>query len=97
MEKEMTPRPPMHKRARHADLIVTVHSDKRTRHLHTVSIYDVKADCYKPESFIENRGISWFLDLADLKETLNWNLGGDPAKYCFQWGTPGTGYAYITH
>ena len=36
---------------------------------------------------------------ADLKATLNWNLNGDPDRYCLQWGQSGktdtVGYAYI--
>lgn len=30
-----------------------------------------------------NRGLTWFLDLQNLKESLNWNLNGDDQKYQF--------------
>ncbi|MCM1008662.1 MAG: hypothetical protein NC485_12215 [Ruminococcus flavefaciens] len=82
-----------------AKLIVEVISDRLTNKITTVSVFDTRTGNYWNKEKIHDRGIEWFMNLSDLKETLNWNLNGDSNKYCFKWGqsskTETTGYAYI--
>ena len=82
-----------------AKLVVTVLSNRKTRQLRTISIHDNRTDRNWTEGQITERGIWKFTDTADLKTTLNWNLNGDPDRYCLQWGQSGrtdtVGYAYI--
>ena len=89
----------MAKRLSNAKFIVRVESDKNTKQIKTVSVLDNRTNEYKDEKFIQDRGISWFLNLDDLKETLNWNLNGDSSKYIFKWGqsskTNSDGIVYI--
>lgn len=89
----------MAKRLRNAKFIVRVESDKNTKQIKTVSVLNNRTNEYKDEKFIQDRGISWFLNLDDLKETLNWNLNGDSSKYVFKWGqsskTNSDGIVYI--
>ena len=89
----------MSKRLSHAKFIVRVESDKNTKQIKTVSVLNNRTNEYKDEKFIQDRGISWFLNLDDLKETLNWNLNGDSSKYVFKWGqsskTNSDGIVYI--
>ena len=83
-----------------AKLIVRVESQKGTNEITTVSVYDNRTKEYWNSEQIKERGIQRFLDIEDLKETLNWNLNGDSAKYQFKWGmTAGRseGMAYIFH
>lgn len=40
---------------------------------------------------IKERGIQYFLNMDDVKETLNWNLNGNDSKYQFKWGHCGNG------
>lgn len=87
----------MVKRLNKAKFIVRVESDKNTKQIITVSVLDNRTNEYKDEKFIQDRGISWFLNLNDLKETLNWNLNGDSSKYVFNWETDSEGTAYIFH
>ena len=75
----------MSKRLSNAKFIVRVESDKNTKQIKTVSVLNNRTNEYKDEKFIQDRGISWFLNLDDLKETLNWNLNGDSSKYVFKW------------
>ena len=89
----------MSKRLSNAKFIVRVESDKNTKQIKTVSVLNKRTNEYKDEKFIQDRGISWFLNLDDLKETLNWNLNGDSSKYVFKWGqsskTNSDGIVYI--
>ena len=82
-----------------AKLIVTVESDKRTRAIQTTSVFDNRTQEHWPEEKIQARGIKTFLNVDELKETLNWNLNGDASKYQFAWGQSGKvsseGRAYI--
>ena len=82
-----------------AKLVVRVMSDKITGKIRTVSIFDNRTQEYWSEEQIGKRGCEWFLDLNDLKETLNWNLNGDASKYQFAWGKSSKkeseGVAYI--
>ena len=83
-----------------AKLIVTVRSEKSDRAIRTVSVFDNRTQRYWSEEEIHKRGIERFLDLQDMKQTLNWNLNGDEKKYQFMWGkTAGgisEGRAYIS-
>lgn len=82
-----------------AKLVVEVESEKGSDRITTVSVFDNRENDYWSEDRIEEKGIEWFLNMADMKETLNWNLNGDSSKYQFKWGQSGksrsTGYAYI--
>ena len=66
-----------------AKLIITVESDKETRKIKTVSVFDNRTQEFWTEERIKERGITWFLNIEDLKETLNWNLNGDGGKFQF--------------
>lgn len=90
----------MRKKSIHkAKLIVSVESYKQTKEITTVSVFDNRTQKYWTEEQVKERGIVRFLDLSDLKETLNWNLNGDSSKYRFKWGQSGggvsEGQAYI--
>lgn len=92
-----------------AKLIVTVESyknkpivdDNPLLTIRTVSVYDNRTNEFWSEEQIEERGIEYFLDVEDLKSTLNWNLNGDSSKYQFKWGqsskTRSEGKAYVFH
>ena len=69
-----------------AKLIITVESDKETRKIKTVSVFDNRTQEFWTKERIKERGIIWFLNMEDLKETLNWNLNGDSGKFQFKWG-----------
>lgn len=82
-----------------AKLIVTVTSNRGTDRIQTAAVHDTRTDRdWTPEQ-IKARGITDFLNLADLRESLNWNLNGDARKYRFSWGPTGrtgsTGAAYV--
>lgn len=93
----------MKKRIANAKLIIEVESRKNadgTRgRLITQSVFDNRTQSYLTSEQIHERGIEWFLNLNDLKESANWNLNGDSSKYRFKWGqsckTKAIGYAYI--
>ncbi len=82
-----------------AKFVVRVESDKKERTIKTVSIFDNRNQEYLTDEYIQERNVKDFLDLDDLKETLNWNLNGDSSKYQFKWGQSGKntsdGIAYI--
>lgn len=82
-----------------AKLVVKIESDRTTGKIRTVSIFDNRTQEYWSEERIQERGCEWFLNLDNLKETLNWNLNGDSSKYQFTWGqsakTKSEGVAYI--
>ena len=69
-----------------AKLIVTVKSNKGENKLETISIFDNRKNINLTNEEITERNVKNFLNLQDLKETLNWNLNGDSSKYQFQWG-----------
>ena len=79
----------MKKRLNKAKFIITIESDKNTNRI----------EKYLDDSFIKDRGIENFLNIEDMKETLNWNLNGDDSKYKLKWGqsckTTAQGFAYI--
>lgn len=82
-----------------AKLVIRVLSDKRTKRLTTVSIFDNRTNEFWSKDRIQSRGVERFLNMDDLKETLNWNLNGDDSKFQFRWGQSGKGtsdgYAYV--
>ena len=82
-----------------AKLVVSVESDRVAGIIRTVSIFANRTQEYWSAERIRERGCEWFLNLDDLKETLNWNLNGDSSKYQFAWGMStkkkSEGVAYI--
>lgn len=68
-----------------AKIIVTVESVDKKK-INTISIFDNRTKKYWSEDQIKERGITYFLNIDDMKETLNWNLNGDESKYGFKWG-----------
>lgn len=82
-----------------AKLIVKIISNKITNEIVTESVYDNRTQTFWDEERIKERGIQHFLNMNDVKETLNWNLNGNDSKYKFKWGQSGKGisegYAYI--
>lgn len=89
----------MKKRLSNAKFIINIESDKNTKKIKTISIFDNRIEKYLDNSFIKDRGIEYFLNIEDLKETLNWNLNGDSSKYKLKWGqsckATSQGLAYI--
>ena len=87
------------KTIQNAKLIVRVESNKHTKEINTISIFDNRINEYLTDEYIQERGVKNFLNVEDLKETLNWNLNGDSSKYQFKWGYSGKdtseGLAYI--
>ncbi len=51
----------------------------------TTSVFDNRTGEFWTEEQINERGIKFFLNISDLKETLNWNLNGNSNKYQFKW------------
>lgn len=82
-----------------AKLVVTVESDRQTGRINTISVFDNRTQEFWTKKHIKERGIVWFMNTDDIKETLNWNLCGDSSKYQFKWGQSNklksTGIAYI--
>ena len=90
-----------------AKLVVTVESYKgksiveNNPHLtiQAVSVYDNRTNEFWSEERIKERGIKYFLNIDELKETLNWHTNGDSSKYQFKWAQSNkeksTGCAYI--
>ncbi|WP_252225317.1 MULTISPECIES: hypothetical protein [unclassified Clostridium] len=82
-----------------AKFIVRVESNKGEKSIKTVSIFDNRIKEYLKEDYIQERNVESFLDINDLKETLNWNLNGNSLKCQLKWGMTGRckseGIAYI--
>lgn len=86
-----------------AKLVVTVESNKHAEgpiKIKTLSVFDNRTQQLWTDEQIFERGLnSGFMDVADMKMTLNWNLGGDESKYQFKWGQTvngvSQGVAYI--
>lgn len=82
-----------------AKLVVMVESAKQSHEIRTISVFDNRTGEYWTDERIKGRGIVWFLDVDDMKQTLNWNLNGDDSKYQFKWGQSGKerteGIAYV--
>ena len=87
------------KSLKNAKLVIRVCSDKKTKRITTVSIFDNRTNEFWSKDRIRSRGVEMFLNMDDLKETLNWNLNGDDSKFQFKWGQSGKetsdGCAYI--
>ena len=56
-----------------AKFIIKVESDKNTKQIKTLNACDNRTQENLTDEFIEERGTSNFLNIEDLKETLNWN------------------------
>lgn len=69
-----------------AKLVINVRSNKHTREIETVNVYDNRTESFWNEERIKERGILTFSDMHDMKKTLNWNLNGDSEKFQFAWG-----------
>lgn len=69
-----------------AKLIVTIKSKKKENKIEIVSVFDNRENNFWSNDRMLERGINNFLNLDDMKETLNWNLNGDSSKYQFKWG-----------
>ena len=82
------------KMLKNATLVVRVESTNRPR-INTVSVFDNRTGQFWTDAMIHERGIERFLDMADMRESLNWNLNGDDAKYQFHWVSRNDGVAYI--
>lgn len=84
-----------------AKLIVEVEGNRITKEIKTISVFDNRTNEYWESERIKERGIEWFLNMEDMKETLNWNLNGDSDKYQFKWRQSSkeksNGTAYIFH
>ena len=86
------------KTLQNAKLVIKVESNIGEKTITTNSVFDNRTMEYWEDEQISERGIISFLDIQDLKETLNWNLNGDSSKYQFKWGMTGKtseGIAYI--
>lgn len=87
------------KSAENAKFLVEIFSPKNSKTCETRSILDLRVNSYWDPAEILERGVKNFNDLQDLRDTLNWNLNGDSAKYRFRWGQSGksgaAGYAYV--
>lgn len=69
-----------------AKLVIKVEGNKSTREIITKSVFDNRTQSYWTDERIHERGIEKFLNMEDMKETLNWNLNGDSSKFQFKWG-----------
>ena len=82
-----------------AKLEIAVESRKGEKALHTLRVKDNRTGKDWTEAQIEARGIRSFSDTDDMRETLNWNLSGDPEKYRLIWApstkTGSVGVAYV--
>lgn len=86
----------MRKKALHnAKLVVTVESNKYAEgpiKIKTLSVFDNRTQKSWTDAQIEERGLnSGFLNVADMKMSLNWNLNGDESKYQVKWGQSARG------
>lgn len=90
----------MSKRLNGAKLVVTVESDKKTKRLKTVSVFDNRINQDTTEEVLESApSVKNFSDIDDMKESLNWCLAGDSSKYSVKFGQGNKetqiGYVYI--
>lgn len=68
-----------------AKLVVRVEGNKHSKEIITRDVFDNRTQTYWSDERIKERGITHFLNMNDMKETLNWNLNGDSSKYQFKW------------
>lgn len=82
-----------------AKLVVTVEGNKHTKEIVTKSVFDNRTQTYWTDEHIQERGIKRFINIEDMKESLNWNLNGNSSKFQFKWGQSGKtstdGMAYV--
>lgn len=80
-------------------LVVKIISNRISNKIVTKFVFDNRTQTFWSKDQIQERGICEFINLDDIKESLNWNLNGDSSKYQFKWGQSGKGisegYAYI--
>lgn len=69
----------------HEKLVVRVEGNKYSKEIITRDVFDNREQKYWTDERIKERGITRFLNMDDMKETLNWNLNGDSSKYQFKW------------
>ncbi len=69
-----------------AKFIVKVEGNKKTKKIRTIEVFDNRTQRFWTDEQISERGIEEFLNVEDLKETLNWNQNGDSSRYQFKWG-----------
>lgn len=69
-----------------AKLVVRVEGNKHTKEIVTKDVFDNRTQEYWTFECIHERGIERFLDVQNMKESLNWNLNGDSSKFYFKWG-----------
>lgn len=69
-----------------AKIIVTVEGNNLTKKIKTIFAVDNRTGEALTDEYIKERGIEYFLNMDDMKETLNWNLNGDSSKFQFKWG-----------
>lgn len=60
-----------------AKLILHLRSDKKTKRLETISIFDNRTQKNWEQSKIESFGLLNFLNLDDVKETASWHTNSD--------------------
>lgn len=83
-----------------AKLVVRVEGNKHSKKIITRDVFDNRTQTYWSDERIKERGITHFLNMEDMRETLNWNLNGDSSKYQFKWGqsnkdtTEGVAYVF---
>lgn len=87
-----------------AKLVIKIESNRKAEgpiKIKVLSIFDNRIQKMWTEEHIAERGLSHgFMDLDDMKETLNWNLHGDSSKYQFGWDetvngiSKGTAYVF---
>lgn len=90
----------MSKRLSGAKLVVTVESNKKTKQLRTLFVFDNRINRDTTEEVLKSApAIHNFSDLDDMKESLNWCLAGDSSKYRVKFGQGNKetqiGYVYI--
>ena len=69
-----------------AKLVIRVEGNKHTKEIITRDVFDNRTQSYWMDERIHERGIEKFLNMEDMKETLNWNLNGDSSKFQFKGG-----------
>lgn len=84
---------------KYAKLIVTVESEHNSETIVTIKVFDTRTQSFWTTDQIKERGIERFLNIEDMKESLNWNLYGNSSHYGFEWTNSdkkkSTGIAYI--
>ena len=88
------------KTIKNAKLVIKVVGNKRTKEIKTINVFDNREQKYWTDERIQERGITHFLNMEDMKVTLNWNLNGDSSRYQFRWcqstkdSTEGVAYVF---